>query len=147
MAILDSQQGAPAQTAMLELRRLREAINGNFSQMDQQADAVQFETGPTRNRNLRKRDRMLAVQPAIRTVFLREIALVQYLPGRPETECDRSPEHFQKAITPLLTTMSARVEGGHRFAGRCSRWRARHSSASKTSTRRKAGSKASSNAQ
>ena len=52
-------------------------------------------------------------------------------------------------LLPLMdsiTTMSARAEEAHRFPGRCWRWWARHSSASKTSTRRKAGSKASSNA-
>ncbi len=59
-------------------RQLRNKINDQFSQMNAQADAVPFEFGPDRARNLRARDRMQAMQPPMRSLFLLQIALLEW---------------------------------------------------------------------
>ncbi len=63
--------------AMQQLRQLRESINDGFSQMNAQADAVQFEFGPRRALQLRERERMQRMQPAMRSLFLLDIALFE----------------------------------------------------------------------
>ncbi len=68
--------GQPAD--LHELRSLRDKISTNFGSVNAQGDAVLFELGPTRQRDLRLRDRLLAWQPRLRSVFLIEIALLQY---------------------------------------------------------------------
>lgn len=69
--------------ALRSFRELRDKINDNFSQMNAQADAVQFEFGARRARQLQERERMLAMQPAMRSIFLIEIALFasEHLPS------------------------------------------------------------------
>jgi multidrug resistance protein MdtO len=96
-------------TAMTDLRALRETINTTFSQMNEQADAVQFETGRRRGRNLRERERMQIMQPAMRTIFLLELALVQYRPGVAQHERRVSLVHFQEASARLLEAISERA--------------------------------------
>ncbi len=59
------------------IRKLRGEINDSFSRMNAQADAVLFEFGSERARKLALRDRMQAMQPAMRSIFLSEIALYE----------------------------------------------------------------------
>jgi hypothetical protein len=77
--------------------------------MNEQADAVQFETGRRRLRNLRERERMQIMQPAMRTIFLLELALLQYRPGLREHERRISLVHFQEASARLLDSISRRA--------------------------------------
>ena len=56
---------------------LKDQINDAFSQMNSQADAVLFEFGPRRSIKLRARARMQAMQPAMRSIFLAELALIE----------------------------------------------------------------------
>jgi multidrug resistance protein MdtO len=67
-----------ARAVVQKVRELRDRINDNFSQMNAQADAVPFEFGSKRTRQLRAREQMLAIQPSMRTVFLLEIALLRF---------------------------------------------------------------------
>ena len=63
--------------ALKRMRQLRDRVNDSFSQMNAQADAVPFEFGPRRMQKLRERERMQAMQPAMRSLFLLEIALLE----------------------------------------------------------------------
>ncbi len=56
-------------------QHLREGINNNFSQMNAEADAVHFEYGRHRERQLRERERMQNMQPAMRSLYLLEVSL------------------------------------------------------------------------
>ncbi len=68
--------GRPADVA--GLRALRSQISQNFAQVNAQADAVLFETGPLRQTKLAQRRRLLDLQPKLRSIFFVEIALLQY---------------------------------------------------------------------
>ncbi len=76
--------GSTAKDAIKRSRELRDQLNSSFSEMNAQADAVQFEFGPDRDRRLRERERMQAMQPPMRSLFLLQIALLEpdVLPGR-----------------------------------------------------------------
>lgn len=63
--------------AVARLERVRATINATFTQMNGQADGVMFEFGPLRGRHMRERDRMRAVQPAMRSTFLVLITLFE----------------------------------------------------------------------
>ena len=63
--------------SVLRLERIRARINAAFTQMNGQADGVLFEFGPLRARHLRERDRMRAMQPAMRATFLVLITLYE----------------------------------------------------------------------
>ncbi len=109
VSVVVAEDEGAQRTAMIELRALRGAINNGFSQMNEQADAVQFETGRSRERNLRERERMQIMQPAMRTIFLLEIALVQYRPGVGKDELCGSLARFQEASARLLGAIAGRV--------------------------------------
>ncbi|MGI4757603.1 MAG: hypothetical protein ACRYGF_12240, partial [Janthinobacterium lividum] len=60
------------------LRTQRERISQNFAAVNSQADAVLFEIGRDRSRYLAQRERLLTVQPELRSLFLMQVALLQY---------------------------------------------------------------------
>ena len=68
--------GAPVD--LRTLRGLRDKLSQNFATVNAQADAVLFEVGPSRARDLAVRNRLLAWQPRLRSLFFIEIALLQY---------------------------------------------------------------------
>ena len=61
---------------LIRFRELRERINDLFSQMNAQADAILFEFGTRRRKHLQDRDRMLTMQPAMRSFFLHTMTLL-----------------------------------------------------------------------
>jgi multidrug resistance protein MdtO len=68
--------GEPAD--LKKIRTLREKISQNFLAVNSQADAVLFEIGHSRNHSLAVRGRLRAWQPQLRSLFLMEVALLQY---------------------------------------------------------------------
>ncbi len=94
-----------------EVRRLRDEINNTFSQMNEQADAVAFEFGPRRANKLRARERMLAMQPPMRSLFLLEIALYEadhLTPGTRRGEDDKpAMRKFLARNEQLLRSVAA----------------------------------------
>ena len=63
---------------VLKIRRQREEINRHFGEVLAQADAVPFETGPSRARDMAARDRIRRWQASLRSFYLLEIPLVQF---------------------------------------------------------------------
>jgi multidrug resistance protein MdtO len=114
VAKVDTGREDEQREAMIALRALRETINNSLSQMNEQADAVQFETGRSREQNLRKREQMQIMQPAMRTIFLLEIALVQYRPGTGDDVRRGSLARFQEASARLLGAIAGRAGGVRR---------------------------------
>jgi multidrug resistance protein MdtO len=114
LAVSELDKGAErdVRAAMLELRTLREKINGSFTQMNDQADAIQFEVGTGRRAKLRAREQMQAMQPAMRTIFLLEVALGQYRASAhsPSPECCTARDGFQQSVAKLLAAIAGEAE-------------------------------------
>ena len=93
---------------------LREAINKSFDSVRSSADAVLFEFGPSRRRDLAWRDRIRQWQPQLRTLLLMRIALWKYrvqLPGFALPEPVRTAQQkFDYQLAKVLESMAQRLE-------------------------------------
>jgi multidrug resistance protein MdtO len=98
--------GRPAN--LKKIRTLREKISQNFLAVNSQADAVLFETGQSRNQNLAVRDRLRAWQPQLRSLFLMEVALLQY---RLQVSLPNLPPPVLRAWIRFDGEVSALLEG------------------------------------
>ena len=94
---------------------LREAINIRFSQVRALADAVWFEFGPSRQRDLALRSRILGWQLQLRMLFISCVALVKYrlqLPGFELPEPARlARQEFEESLARTLDGMADHLEG------------------------------------
>jgi multidrug resistance protein MdtO len=75
--VSESGIGADAQTIIL-IRRQRDQVYRCFGEVNAQADAVPFETGPQRARHMAARDRIRRWQASLRTFYLMEVPLLQF---------------------------------------------------------------------
>jgi multidrug resistance protein MdtO len=89
-----------------KIRTLREKISQNFLAVNTQGDAVLFETGRSRDQSLAVRDRLRGWQPQVRSIFLLEIALLQYRlqisPRQLPAPVLREWLHFDGEVSALL---------------------------------------------
>jgi multidrug resistance protein MdtO len=69
---------AEGSSAILKVRRLREDIYRRFGEVNAQADAVPFETGPLRSGDMAARDRIRRWQASLRSFYLLEAPLLQF---------------------------------------------------------------------
>ena len=93
---------------------IRETINKNFEQTRALADSVLFEFGPSRERDLLWRNRIVRWQPQLRILFLTRIALWKYraqLPGfeLPE-EIQAAQKDFDYELAANLVAIAQRME-------------------------------------
>ena len=94
--ISESGVGTDAATIVL-IRRQRDQVYRCFGEVNAQADAVPFETGPGRAGHMAARDRIRLWQASLRTFYLMEVPLLQFrLLGDP------------KRISPAFRTIEAR---------------------------------------
>ena len=63
---------------ILKIRREREEIYRRFGEVNAQADAVPFQTGPSRARDMAGRDRIRRWQASLRSFYLLELPLVRF---------------------------------------------------------------------
>ncbi len=104
--------GKPAD--LKKIRTLRDKISQNFAAVNSQADAVLFEVGHSRDRSLAFRERLLDWQPQLRSLFLLQVALLQYrlqvsprdLPSR----VLQASVNFDREISSLLKGMAEVVQ-------------------------------------
>jgi multidrug resistance protein MdtO len=94
---------------------LRETINSNFDNVRSFADAVLFEFGPSRARDLALRNLIRRAQPQMRVLFIMQIAEWKYraqLPGfeLPEAIAVEQRE-FDDRLAESLDSLADRVEG------------------------------------
>jgi multidrug resistance protein MdtO len=99
-------EGKPAD--LKKIRTLREKISQNFQGVTSQADAVLFEIGRSRDRSLAVRARLLAWQPQLRSLFLLEVALLQY---RVQVSPQDLPAPVLRAWVQFDGEVSALLEG------------------------------------
>ena len=103
--------------AILKVRRQRDQVYRNFNEVNSQADAVPFETGPARVADMAARDRIRRWQASLRTFYLLEAPLIQFrifgdvsLKSRPfaqmhdifREQCSRSFEHMAESLENQL---------------------------------------------
>jgi len=87
MAAFVSESGIGADAATIVLiRRQRDQVYRCFGEVNAQADAVPFETGPRRAGNMAARDRIRRWQSSLRSFYLMEVPLLQFrLFGEPSS--------------------------------------------------------------
>jgi multidrug resistance protein MdtO len=94
---------------------LRETINTNFDKVRSLADAVLFESGPSRPQDLALRSQIRKWQPQLRMLFLIRITLFKYrlrLTGFELPAAVRASQlEFDSRLTALLDRMADRMEG------------------------------------
>lgn len=98
--------GRPAD--LRKIRTLREKISENFFAVNSQGDAVLFEIGRSRDQSLAVRARLRAWQPQVRSLFLLEVALLQY---RLQVSPRDLPASLLRAATHFDNEVSALLEG------------------------------------
>ncbi len=91
--VLDRIEGERTQ-AIPDIRRLRELINSGFQTVQADAGTVLFEFGANRAENLAMREETLRMQASIRTLFLLELAILQY---RLQLNTHDIPENVRRA--------------------------------------------------
>lgn len=99
-------QGKPAD--LKKIRTLREKISQNFLGVTSQADAVLFEIGRSRDHSLAVRNRLLGWLPQLRSLFLLEIALLQY---RLQVSPQELPAPILRAAARFDSEVCALLEG------------------------------------
>lgn len=103
--------------AIVKIRRQRDQVYRYFNDVNAQADAVPFETGPARAADMAARDRIRRWQASLRTFYLLEAPLIQFrvfgdvsLKSRPfaqmhdifREQCSRSFEHMAESLENQL---------------------------------------------
>jgi multidrug resistance protein MdtO len=94
---------------------LGETISAQFDQVRALADAVLFEFGASRRRDLAMRDQIRRWQPRLRTLFLMRMASFKYrlqLPGFELPEAVRAAQQaYDDRSAAVLEAMADRIEG------------------------------------
>ena len=103
--------------AIIKIRRQRDQVYRYFSEVNAQADAVPFETGPVRAADMAARDRIRRWQASLRTFYLLEAPLIQFrvfgdvsMKSRPfaqmhanfREQCSRSFENMAESLENQL---------------------------------------------
>ena len=100
------------------IRTIRDRISQNFTSVNAQADAVLFETGRSRARNLATRERLLGWQPELRSLFLMEVASLQQRLQVAPTDIPRAvldaSQGFDDEVARLFQAMSRAFSTGER---------------------------------
>jgi multidrug resistance protein MdtO len=103
--------------AIIQIRKQRDQVYRYFSEVNAQADAVPFETGPVRAADMAARDRIRRWQASLRTFYLLEAPLIQFrvfgdvsMKSRPfaqmhanfREQCSRSFENMAESLENQL---------------------------------------------
>lgn len=96
------------------VRNLRELLNAGFAAVHSHADSMVFEFGPHRANNFALRDRILRWQASARTLYLVQIAILQY---RIQIDYASVPEEviaahraFDTSVAQVLNGIAANVD-------------------------------------
>lgn len=107
-------EGGTPEQIVRNVRRLRELINSGFAAVHSHADSMVFEFGPHRANNFALRDRILRWQASARTLYLVEIAILQF---RIQIDYSTVPEEvrtthaeFDAALSRVLNGIAANVD-------------------------------------
>jgi multidrug resistance protein MdtO len=116
--VTESGIGADRNTIIL-IRKQRDQVYRYFGEVNAQADAVPFETGPARAAHMAARDRIRRWQTTLRTFYLMEIPLLQFrLFGDPSriSEAFRNIERSfledcSRAISHVADRLESQLDG------------------------------------
>jgi multidrug resistance protein MdtO len=101
--------------AIRRIRQLRDQLNAGFQAVSGQADAVLFEFGPERQRQLQIREDLRRWQPSIRTLLQVQIASVQYLVNKPLSNLpepiSQAGVTFEKDVAQVMHAMASEASG------------------------------------
>jgi multidrug resistance protein MdtO len=101
--------------AVRRIRSLRDQLNAGFQAVAAQADAILFEFGPERQRQLQIREDVRRWQPSIRTLLQVQITSVQYLVNRPLSNLPdpiaQAGVAFEEDIAQVMHAMASEVNG------------------------------------
>ncbi|HEX4022060.1 MAG TPA: FUSC family protein [Acidobacteriaceae bacterium] len=101
--------------AVQRVRQLRDQINAGFQAVNEQADAVLFEFGPSREHKLKVREDIKRWQPSLRTLLLVQITSSQYRIEKPLIELPEAiaAAHiaFEKDIAHVMRAMADEISG------------------------------------
>jgi multidrug resistance protein MdtO len=94
---------------------LREMINSSFDEVRSLADALLFDFGPSRQRDLALRSRIVRWQPRLRMLFITRLALWRYRVGVPGFELPApvatAQQAFDEGLSDVVDRMADRLEG------------------------------------
>jgi multidrug resistance protein MdtO len=100
--------------SIVGIRKLRDQIYANFSNVNSQSDAVPFELGKLRPQHMAARDRMRHWQAVLRTAYLLPLAILQYrVFGSTEKLSETSEkmlQEFDQSCARTLNDMAAYLE-------------------------------------
>jgi multidrug resistance protein MdtO len=101
--------------AIRRIRQLRDQLNAGFPAVSTQADAVLFEFGPSRQRQLQIREDFRRWQPSIRTLLQVQIASIQYLVNRPLSNLPQPIAQagvaFEQDVARVMHAMASEASG------------------------------------
>jgi multidrug resistance protein MdtO len=101
--------------AIKRIRQLRDQLNAGFQAVTAQGDAVLFEFGPSRQRQLQIREDVRRWQPSIRTLLQVQVTSVQYLSLKPLSNLPepiaQAGVAFEKDIALVMRAMASEVIG------------------------------------
>jgi multidrug resistance protein MdtO len=101
--------------ALDQSHTLRDTIHSTFENLRQQADGVALEFGPTRDRDLALRSRLLNWTLQLRIVYLARMTLLKYRLHLPGFELPPNEQHalevFENGMAAVLDAMADRLEG------------------------------------
>ena len=99
-----------------KIRELRDRISQNFSAVNSQADGVLFETGRSRAAGLKLRNLLLGWQPRLRSLFLLQIALLQYRapisPAELSEDILKAQAKFDSQVRSILEDIAKAFRNG-----------------------------------
>ena len=106
------------QDAIEQSYALRETVNSNFDKVRAFSDAVLFEFGASRQKDLAFRSRITRWQPQLRMLFITRVALLKYRLQLPGFEL---PQGLDLAEQEFDEHLAATLDGiGDRFKGKAS---------------------------
>ncbi|MGB8535233.1 MAG: FUSC family protein [Acidobacteriaceae bacterium] len=101
--------------AIRRIRQLRDQLNAGFGAVTAQGDAILFEFGPSRQRQLQIREDLRRWQPSIRTLLQVQITSVQYLVNKPLTNLPepiaQAGVAFEKDVAQVMHAMASEATG------------------------------------
>jgi multidrug resistance protein MdtO len=101
-------------TTIVKIRRQRDLIYRQFGDVNAQADAVPFETGPSRAMHMAARDRIRRWQTALRTFYLLETPLIQFRifgdPHQRERPFAHLQDQFRERCASAMDQMATSLE-------------------------------------
>ncbi len=112
--LINTAEEGSDEAAIVKIRRQRDQVYRYFGDVNAQADAVPFETGPARAGHMAARDRIRRWQASLRTFYLLEAPLLQFRifadPSQKSRPFTRIEEVYHRECAQSLQQMAEYLE-------------------------------------